>query len=39
MAGEDPESPGGGAVAGAVPHRDDAGERYCIEICSGVSRR
>ena len=40
MAGEDPEGPDGGAVAGVVPHRDEAGKLYRIEIIhSGASRR
>ena len=40
MAGEDPEEgPDGGAAAGVVPHRDDAGKLYRIEIYSGASRR
>lgn len=39
MAGEDPEGSVGGAGAGAVPHRDDAGKLYRIEIYSGASRR
>ena len=39
MAGEDPEGPDGGAVAGVVVHRDDAGKLYRIEIYPEASRR
>ena len=39
MAGEDPEGPDGGAVAGVGLHRDDAGKLYRIEIYSGAPRR
>ena len=36
MVGEDPEGPDGGAVAGVVLHRDDAGETYHTEIYPGA---
>ena len=40
MAGEDPEGgPDGGAAAGVVVHRDDAGKVHRIEAYSGASRR
>ena len=39
MAGEDPEGPDGGAAAGVVLRRDDAGKLYRIEIYPGASRR
>ncbi len=39
MAGEDPEGSKGGTLAGAVPHRDDAGESRHTEIYSGAPRR